>query len=277
MGPLGHLVSLFIRLGCRGRLARLLLMLPFRALRSRYGPLLANVRGDRTFRFCATGAYGEFIAERLRKTGKEFAFFDIGANVGVFSLVAAGNPQCRAVYAFEPNPLSYAFLVRNIQLNRATKATPFCAALTRRGGACSELWIPDRHSGRASLSRRIGSGATHLVLNADRELLNCLARRISVDVVAKIDVEGHEPVVLGELLNSDLRAKLTDVIVELSYRRNAERAEETVRLLEEAGFELADRNGPREHSDAHFTRRRDRAPALFASLILPATQACPAN
>jgi FkbM family methyltransferase len=260
MGPLGYVISLFMRRGRYGKLARLLLMLPFRAVRSYYGPLLANVRHDRTFVFCATGAYGGFISDRLDAMRKEFVFFDIGANIGLFSLIASRNPQCRSVFAFEPNPQTYAFFVRNIQLNRTSKVTAFCAAVAQRGGVCSQLWIPHRHSGRASLSRRSGNGAMHLVLNADRELLNQLAKGISSDVVAKIDVEGHEPVVLVELLNSDLRHKLTDVIVELSYRRNAELADETVRLLEQSGFAMAERSGLDQHFDALFTRRDGRAP-----------------
>lgn len=44
-------------------------------------------------------------------------FFDIGANVGVFSLYAALHRQCD-VYAFEPEAKNYACLNKNILLNR---------------------------------------------------------------------------------------------------------------------------------------------------------------
>ena len=42
--------------------------------------------------------------------------FDIGANVGVFSLYAALHRDCR-VYAFEPESKNYACLNKNILLN----------------------------------------------------------------------------------------------------------------------------------------------------------------
>jgi FkbM family methyltransferase len=44
-------------------------------------------------------------------------FFDIGANIGVFSLYAALHRQCD-VYAFEPEAKNYACLNKNILLNR---------------------------------------------------------------------------------------------------------------------------------------------------------------
>ena len=273
MGLIGHLISLFLRWRCPGKLARLLLMLPFKAVRSHYGPLLLNVRNDRTFRFCATGAYGDFISSRLQAIGRDFAFLDVGANVGVFSLVAARNPHCQGVFAFEPNPDTYAFLVRNIRLNRAAKVAPICAAITDRGGACSELWTPEQHSGRASLDpARRGQGEMRLVLNADRRLLNCLSRWVTCDVVAKIDVEGHEPEVLAELLNSELGAKLTDVIVEISHRRREDRADEMVRLLERFGFAMTGSGGPGQHFDAHFTRPRA---AALGEQVLPMAEARP--
>src|SRR6188768_328627 len=43
--------------------------------------------------------------------------FDVGANTGVYALVAKTvNPKA-AVYAFEPHPMFYTMLQRNVQLN----------------------------------------------------------------------------------------------------------------------------------------------------------------
>ena len=47
-------------------------------------------------------------------------FYDIGANVGVFSLYAALHRQCD-VYAFEPEAKNYACLNQNILLNRLAR------------------------------------------------------------------------------------------------------------------------------------------------------------
>lgn len=47
----------------------------------------------------------------------EDVLFDVGANVGFYALLAA-RCGARRVYAFEPNPLTYAALVQNIFVNR---------------------------------------------------------------------------------------------------------------------------------------------------------------
>lgn len=45
--------------------------------------------------------------------------FDVGANVGAYSLIAASDmKKAVTVYAFEPSPVNYAVLVENIRLNK---------------------------------------------------------------------------------------------------------------------------------------------------------------
>ena len=56
-------------------------------------------------------------------------FWDIGANIGVFSLYAGLKPTAR-VLAFEPAAGSFALLSRNIELNgMAERISAYCAAL----------------------------------------------------------------------------------------------------------------------------------------------------
>src|SRR5262245_45216455 len=43
--------------------------------------------------------------------------FDIGANVGMYSIWAAATRRCRVI-AFEPEALNYALLNRNIEANK---------------------------------------------------------------------------------------------------------------------------------------------------------------
>jgi FkbM family methyltransferase len=55
-------------------------------------------------------------------------FYDIGANVGCYSIVAA-TMKCK-VLAFEPSPFNYYALCRNLQLNDMSDLIwPFCVAL----------------------------------------------------------------------------------------------------------------------------------------------------
>jgi len=66
---------------------------------------------------------------------------DIGANNGVFSLIAAINPNMHC-FAFEPNPSVYDILRRNIALNNlADKVESFQLALADRNGTAA-LKVP---------------------------------------------------------------------------------------------------------------------------------------
>src|SRR3546814_19160807 len=68
---------------------------------SRYGvKLRANWR-DRTFQYCRAATYGRDLSGFLAAQDSPFAFVDIGANQGLYSLLAARNPQCARVIAFE--------------------------------------------------------------------------------------------------------------------------------------------------------------------------------
>ena len=57
------------------------------------------------------------IDDLLAAIDKPFAFIDIGANQGLFSLVAARNPNCQKIVALEPVPTTYAKLQANLALN----------------------------------------------------------------------------------------------------------------------------------------------------------------
>jgi len=60
-------------------------------------------------------------------------FWDIGANVGVYSLYA-GKRDDTEVVAFEPSPNSYAALCANIAENHLNRVHAFCIALSERSG-----------------------------------------------------------------------------------------------------------------------------------------------
>ncbi len=61
-------------------------------------------------------------------------FWDIGANIGVFSLYAALRPNV-TVQAFEPSAATFSTLVRNIELNGfGPRISAYCLALSDRTG-----------------------------------------------------------------------------------------------------------------------------------------------
>ena len=60
--------------------------------------------------------------------------WDVGANVGLYSIYAARFGKCR-VYAFEPESQNFALLVENIALNQvAENCQPACLAISEKSG-----------------------------------------------------------------------------------------------------------------------------------------------
>jgi|SoimicMinimDraft_17_1059745.scaffolds.fasta_scaffold09570_1 FkbM family methyltransferase len=66
--------------------------------------------------------------EWIRSLPAGEVFYDVGANIGLYTMLAA--KQGLRVYAFEPEAQNYAVLIRNLAMNKFPKATavafPFC-------------------------------------------------------------------------------------------------------------------------------------------------------
>ncbi|MDP8297812.1 MAG: FkbM family methyltransferase [Candidatus Orphnella occulta] len=60
--------------------------------------------------------------------GKNDIFFDIGANIGAYSLIASN--YVKKVYAFEPSVFTYNVLTKNIYTNKRANITSFNIALS---------------------------------------------------------------------------------------------------------------------------------------------------
>lgn len=66
---------------------------------------------------------------------------DIGANIGIYALIAATDNPNRKVYAFEPVPRIVKCLKQNIQLNKADNLQVDCSAITNYDGEIT-LYVP---------------------------------------------------------------------------------------------------------------------------------------
>jgi FkbM family methyltransferase len=78
----------------------------------------------------ANSWYGTYERAKIGRLVKmlrpDTVFFDLGANAGYYSVIAA--PRCRQVYAFEPLPESLGYLRRHIALNQLANCTAIEAA-----------------------------------------------------------------------------------------------------------------------------------------------------
>ncbi len=159
--------------------------------------------------------------------------YDIGANVGYFSLLAAvlAGPEGR-VFAFEPLPRNLAFLRRHVALNGLGNIVAIVpAAVSERSGEAA--FDTGASSAMGHLTE---SGGITVQMVALDEMM--AAGELPPPDFMKIDVEGAEYAVLKGA--RDLLKKYQPVLFLDTHQREAHRP--TIALLQELGygFEILD-------------------------------------
>jgi FkbM family methyltransferase len=183
---------------------------------SAYGIKLAANWADATFGYYVAGVYGRSLSDLIAGMDRPFHFLDIGANQGLYAILAARNPLCRGVHAFEPVPDTAALLRQNLALNGvAGRVTVVEAAITDRQGVML-IHLPQNHSGGATLrAATTAQGARAVeIATTDAEGLGDLAIPDGLPILIKIDVEGHEATVLQQVLQSRHVAAVTAIFYE---------------------------------------------------------------
>lgn len=123
----------------------------------------------------------------LLKPGMKFC--DVGANLGVFTLLAARQVGSKGhVFAFEPVPTNYQALQRNIEINQLTNVTCITKAVSETNGV-SKIYLSD-YSGSHSLIDE-PAAFNGMIIDVETVRLDSLPKVSDIDVL-KIDVEGFE-------------------------------------------------------------------------------------
>ena len=164
---------------------------------------------DPTFRYCNGGAYGDFYSDYLNKLKMKFHYIDIGANIGVYSLIASKNDNCIKIDAFEPNPVIFKNLKKNLShLNYATSNE---VAISNKFGEI-EFYVDPISSGSSQIDNP-KSNLKIKTVNGD-----LIKKKISEDHIIniKIDVEGHEHVVLDEIICKINLNKINSIYIEIA-------------------------------------------------------------
>jgi FkbM family methyltransferase len=221
-------------------------------VRSVYGVHLFNTPRDRTFELCVSG-YGRFISDAIASRTEDFVFLDIGANLGLFSLLAARNPSCRAVIAIEPVPEIFRNLRANIMRNRAPNIRAVQGAVTSSPEPFVHLAFSPKHSGRTKIvAPGTGTVAARAVSAAE---LDSLLPKSPMPILVKIDVEGSEADVMLTVKMTAFFPSIDEIIIEISERNlGTAGRERLLQILAEAGFVEFSRDGPPEHYDARYRR-----------------------
>jgi FkbM family methyltransferase len=119
-------------------------------------------------------------------------FFDIGANIGAYTLIASEIPNALVV-SIEPHPYTFSLLQQNIELNSRDNVMCLNIAVSNIEGT-----VQFSDYSEASINRVLRPGeleSQSLSVPCRRIDDVCHGIRMEPDVV-KIDVEGHEQHVL---------------------------------------------------------------------------------
>lgn len=117
-------------------------------------------------------------------------FYDVGANRGLFTIMAArALGPSGVVYAFEPERTAFEVLQRNIALNELTNVRAMPSALSDHNGSANLSPAADLIQ-TSRLVENASLGTYHVEIATGDSLA------LPVPAVIKIDVEGHEYAVL---------------------------------------------------------------------------------
>jgi FkbM family methyltransferase len=200
------------------------------------------------------------LETRLPKSG---VFYDIGANIGIFTLPAAQivGEEGRVV-AFEAAPANYNRLLENLELNNLTNVTTFGLGLSSENTTAT-LYRPTNRlgeGGHSLLNTGVPHGGVSTILLARLDDLVELWNLPTPDLV-KIDVEGAEMDVLTGMSKLLDDPALTHIVCETKVagpRIDPELVTEftITSYLGEHGFveEMRSPAGSGEYYDIMFTR-----------------------
>ncbi len=181
--------------------------------------------------------------------------WDVGANVGLYSCLAARSRGCR-VFAFEPSVFNLEMLARNIFLNKVTDLVtivPLALAgglgtntlnmtTTEWGGALSTFGEDYGFDGRP-MDKVFAFAPIGLSMDQAAEIL-----ALPMPQYLKIDVDGIEHLVLSG--GAKVLQQVDSVLIEINVAF-PEQAEQAHRYLTEARLSLVDqRRGPTLTGDA---------------------------
>jgi FkbM family methyltransferase len=179
----------------------------------------------------------EWILENFRPGD---TLFDIGANVGIYAILAAARNPGGTVVAVEPMAANFTRLCENALVNRFTNLRPYCVAVGAEPGV-GTLNVASLEA--ASSMHSIGaSGLTGdfgqtVLLQAGIGIvtLDSLAAMAGAPDLVKIDVDGGEDAVLAGAAGVLQNRRLRSLVVEFNSVEGVAYGERDT-ALRRAGF-----------------------------------------
>lgn len=168
--------------------------------------------------------------------------FDLGAHCGVSTCLLAGlvGPQGRVI-AFEPDPLNYSLLLRNLERHGHTNVTALNIAVSSSNGTAPFNCEGTVGSGLASVIKRDTVGST---VDVETVTLAEAFVRWGQPVFCKIDIEGSEIEVLASSKETLSAHKIHLALDTNHFVEGVLTSRAVERMLRSYGYETASERNP---------------------------------
>lgn len=180
-----------------------------------------------------------WIAEQFRAGD---TLFDIGANIGIYAILAAVQNPAGTVVAVEPMAATFAHLCGNALLNGLSNLRPYCVAIGAENGV-GELQLASFEAassmhglGAAGLTEAFGERVV-MRTGIGVVTIDSLAAAAGVPTLMKIDVDGGEDDVLAGASAVLHDPRLRSILIEFNWLAAAAQTRRDAPLLR-AGFTL---------------------------------------
>jgi FkbM family methyltransferase len=189
----------------------------------------------------------QFVTELNLEDDDDRISIDIGANIGIYTLLLSHlYPKCKVI-SIEASPTIFEKLKLNCQLNNLLPGSNLVLlnkAVSDKDGTWVEFY--EKHSMSTMSKEFLTSISSKIITNKDDELHKEIVRTVTIDKLAettnineisflKIDVEGAEVLVLKGAINILTEKKVRNMIIEYHSFENYDYA---VKLLDEIGYTI---------------------------------------
>ena len=197
--------------------------------------------------------------EWLDRFGGAGALYDIGANVGIYSVYYAKTHSGR-VYAFEPSALNLGLLARNLSVNEVSSQVAIVPnPLTSENQVASfHLTMLDEGGAMSTFGEELGHDGGQVVAQMNYDTtgmtLDFLVESGVVPeppTMMKIDVDGIEHLILRGARSTLQLPSLQTILIEVNDAY-AVLASEVAEILTNAGFMLTERRHAAMFDDGEF-------------------------
>lgn len=173
---------------------------------------------------------------------KNKIFIDIGANIGIATIIMAKlNPES-IIYSFEPSNNAYNMLLKNIEINNLTNVRPFNLAVSNKLTKTLTLSIFDTMSGANSTYSNVKTFSDFYRVSPTIEIINCISLDEIIDkekikdiYLLKIDCEGAEFDIIydSDMFKNKIVKNMVGEFHDLKYNTITKKSDELLKYCKE--------------------------------------------